>query len=128
MEPQWIRAPACWIELSVERLLHNLAGVRRLVGPRPGTTGPGATGPGATGPGTTGAAAAGARIMAVVKANAYGAGAPGMARVLSAAGVDAFAAGSVAEAAALRAGGIRGVFCCLTYFTDQDARPFWTMT
>ena len=50
-----------WLELSRERLLHNLQGVRALVGP--------------------------AQIMAIVKANAYGAGAVEMARTLAAAGV-----------------------------------------
>ena len=46
-----------WLELSRAALVHNLAGVRSLVEP--------------------------AQVMAVVKANAYGAGAVGMARVLS---------------------------------------------
>ena len=61
-----------WLVLSRSDLIHNLAGVRRLVGTR--------------------------RIVAVLKADAYGAGAVGMARVLSANGVDAFAVANVAEA------------------------------
>ena len=71
-----------WLELSHSDLIHNLAGVRRLVGTR--------------------------RIVAVLKADAYGAGAVGMARVLSANGVDAFAVANVAEAVELRTAGVTG--------------------
>ena len=83
-----------WLELSRSDLLHNLAGVRRLVGPR--------------------------RIVAVLKANAYGAGAVGMARVLSAGGVDAFAVANVSEAVELRGGGVAGMILVLTYFTRAE--------
>ena len=83
-----------WLELSRSDLIHNLAGVRRLVGSR--------------------------RIVAVLKANAYGAGAVGMARVLSANGVDAFAVANVAEAVELRTAGIAGMVLVLTYFTRGE--------
>ncbi len=84
-----------WLELSRSALHHNLAGVRRLVAP--------------------------AQIMAVVKADAYGAGAAGMARVLQDGGVTRFAVATVDEAVALREAGIHGDILCLTYFDPSDA-------
>ncbi|GMQ77285.1 MAG: alanine racemase [Gammaproteobacteria bacterium] len=84
-----------WLELSRSALLHNLAGVRRLVEP--------------------------AQVMAVVKANAYGAGAVGMAGVLQDAGVARFAVATIDEAVALREAGIAGDILCLTYFDRSDA-------
>ena len=84
-----------WLELSRSALHHNLAGVRRLVEP--------------------------AQVMAVVKANAYGAGATGMARVLQDGGVTRFAVATVDEAVALREAGIGGDILCLTYFDRSDA-------
>ena len=83
-----------WLELSRSALLHNLAGVRRLVEP--------------------------AQVTAVVKANAYGAGATGMARVLEDGGVTRFAVATVEEAVALREAGIEGDILCLTYFDRND--------
>ena len=59
--------------------------------------------------------------MAVVKANAYGAGATGMARVLQDGGVTRFAVATVDEAVALREAGIGGDILCLTYFDRSDA-------
>ncbi len=84
-----------WLEISRENLLHNLAAARALAGS--------------------------AHIIAVVKANAYGAGAVGVARVLSAAGVDAFGVATVAEGVEMRQAGIGGLVLCLTYFTPGDA-------
>ncbi len=84
-----------WLELSRSALHHNLAGVRGLVEP--------------------------AQVMAVVKANAYGAGATGMARVLQEGGVTHFAVATVDEAVALREAGIHGDILCLTYFDPSDA-------
>ena len=83
-----------WLELSRSALRHNLAGVKRLVGS--------------------------AQLMAVVKANAYGAGATGMARVLQDEGVTRFAVATVAEGAALREAGVAGDILCLTYFDHSD--------
>lgn len=83
-----------WLELDREALLHNLAGIRRLSEP--------------------------ARVMAVVKANAYGAGASGLATVLQDAGVDLFAVATVAEGVALRDDGVGGDILCLTYFDAGD--------
>lgn len=87
-----------WLELSKARLLHNLAGVRAL-------------------------AASGEtdrRIIAVVKANAYGAGAVGMAQTLAADDVDAFAVATVSEGVELREAGIGGDTLCLTYFAPAE--------
>ena len=84
-----------WLELSRSALHHNLAGVRGLVGP--------------------------AQIMAVVKADAYGAGATGMAGALQDDGVTRFAVATVDEAVALREAGIHGDILCLTYFDPGDA-------
>jgi alanine racemase len=91
---RWLDGPTSWLELSRANLLHNLAAVQALVGP--------------------------AKIMAVVKANAYGAGAVGMARVLAEARVDAFGVATVAEGIELRQGGIAGAIVCLAYFTRQE--------
>lgn len=97
-EPDWgYGMPTSWLELNRAHLLHNLAGLRKLVEP--------------------------ARIMAVVKGNAYGAGAVPIARVLAAAGVDAFAVANVPEAVELREGGIAGTILCLTYFTPDEIEP-----
>ena len=92
-----LEGPATWLELDRSALLHNLAGVTALVGP--------------------------ARIMAVLKANAYGAGAIGMARVLAEAGVTLFGVASVAEGVELRQAGISGTILCLTYFTRDEVDP-----
>lgn len=97
--------PTTWLELDRANLLHNLARLRALVHP--------------------------ARIMAVVKANAYGAGAVPMASALTAAGVDAFAVASVPEALELREADVGGTILVLTYFDrdevdailDHDLRP-----
>jgi alanine racemase len=83
-----------WLELSRERLLHNLRGVRALVGP--------------------------AQIMAIVKANAYGAGAVEMARTLAAAGVSLFGVSQVSEGVELRAHGVAGTILCLTYLEPDE--------
>lgn len=89
------RAYGGWLELDRAAVAHNLAGVRRLAGR--------------------------AEVMAVVKANAYGAGATGLARILEAQGVTRFAVATVDEAAALREAGIGGEILCLAYFDAGDA-------
>jgi len=84
-----------WLELSRANLVHNLAGITNLAEP--------------------------ARVMAVLKANAYGAGATGMARLLRNAGVTRFAVATLDEAVELREAGIDGRILCLTYFDGGDA-------
>ncbi len=87
-------SPTSWLELSRANLLHNLAGVCALAGK--------------------------AEIMAVLKANAYGAGAAGMAQVLAGAGVDVFGVATVAEGVELRRSGITGTILCMAYFTRNE--------
>jgi alanine racemase len=86
--------PNHWIELDRANLLHNLAAVRALVGA--------------------------ARIMPVVKANYYGAGAVPIARALAGDGVDAFAVATVPEAVELREHGLAGLLTVLTYFAPDE--------
>jgi alanine racemase len=75
------RGLAQWIEISGKSLVHNLAEFRRLVGP-------------------------GKKIMAVVKANAYGHGIVPTARILAANGADWLGVHSLEEGRALREAGI----------------------
>ena len=89
-----IESSLSWLELNRANLLHNLAGIRVLVGKT--------------------------RIMAVVKANAYGAGAVAVAQALSAAGLDLFGVANVREGVELRENGIAGTIVCLTYFTRDE--------
>lgn len=85
------RAPRpTWIEVSRGALAHNLRLLRQRT-------------------------AASARLMAVVKANAYGHGAPQSARVLQAAGADAFAVATLQEAIELRVAGIARPVLVLGY-------------
>jgi alanine racemase len=86
--------PNHWLELDRSHLLHNLAGLRAVVGS--------------------------ARIMPVVKANYYGAGAVPLAGALAAQGVDAFAVATVPEAVELREQGIGGLLTVLTYFAPEE--------
>src|SRR5579884_3358293 len=69
-----------WAEISLARLRRNFEYVRRLAGPR--------------------------RVMAVVKADAYGHGAAMIARTLADAGADWFGVATVEEALELRAAGV----------------------
>jgi len=86
--------PNHWLELDRANLLHNLEGLRAIVGP--------------------------ARIMPVVKANYYGAGAVPVARALAGEGVDAFAVATVPEAVELREHGLGGLLTVLTYFAPEE--------
>lgn len=83
-----------WLELESAALRHNLEAARRLSTP--------------------------ADVMPVVKANAYGAGAVGLARTLEQAGVGRFAVATVDEGAELREAGVRASIVCLTYFDAAD--------
>jgi alanine racemase len=87
--------PNSWLEISRDNVRHNLVRLRALVAP--------------------------ARVMPVVKANHYGAGAVPIARELAAQGVDAFAVATVAEAVELREHGITGTLTVLTYFAADEA-------
>jgi alanine racemase len=67
----------CWVEVDFDALRHNVRAIRRRVGPD-------------------------TKLMAVVKADAYGHGLPQVAGVLMQCGVDAFAVANLAEALVLR--------------------------
>lgn len=73
----------CWVEVDLDALRHNVAAIRRHVGP-------------------------GVKLMAVVKADAYGHGLAQVAATLMQCGVDAFAVATLSEALLLRQVGGRG--------------------
>lgn len=92
-------SPLSWLELNRAHLLHNFMGIRALAGET--------------------------RIMPVLKANAYGAGAVGMAQVLSCADADAFAVADVREGIELRENNIAGMILCLSYFTPDEVEAIF---
>jgi len=73
--------PRLWAEIGLDAILHNYSVIRGHVGP-------------------------GVRVMAMVKSNAYGHGAPRVARLLQDAGADCFGVANLDEALELRAAGI----------------------
>lgn len=85
-----------WIEVDLEALGHNVAAMRAVVGP-------------------------GVELIAVVKANAYGAGAEVVGPALEAAGVERFAVVWPAEALALRAAGVSRPILVLGHAFPADA-------
>ncbi len=62
---------------------------------------------------------AGVGVMAVVKANAYGHGAPAIAKALAAEGVDALAVANLGEALELRAAGVARPILVLSYVSPE---------
>ena len=72
-----------WVEIDHDALRHNLAVLRRLAGP-------------------------GKQVIAVVKANAYGHGAPEVSRTLLDEGVELLAVATIDEGIALRRAGDGG--------------------
>lgn len=94
-----------WREVDTGALLHNLEVLQHAAGP-------------------------GRRVMAVVKADAYGHGARPVARALQRAGVRDFAVACLAEGVALRKAGIRGRILILGW-TDPAQAPLlrrWRLT
>lgn len=79
-----------WVELDEDALLHNAAVLQSKL-------------------------SKGCRLMAVVKANAYGHGAETVAHILERAGVSAFAVATLGEAVQLRQSGIAGDILILGY-------------
>jgi alanine racemase len=67
----------CWVEVDLDALRHNVAAIRRRIGPH-------------------------VKVMAVVKADAYGHGLAQVAGVLMQCGVDAFAIANLSEALRVR--------------------------
>ena len=78
-----------WAEISLRALEHNLRAIRRRVGRK-------------------------RKILAIVKANAYGHGAAGVARALERAGAESFGVTCTAEGIELREAGIRRPILLLT--------------
>ncbi len=84
------RSSLSWIEIDRAALVHNLREFSRLIGPR-------------------------CRLLAVVKANAYGHGMLEVSRILTREGVDWLGVNSLEEAAALRKAGIKAHLLVLGY-------------
>ncbi len=87
-----------WAEVSLGALEHNLRAIRRHVGSK-------------------------RKILAVVKANAYGHGAVGVAKGLAKAGADCFGVTCTAEGKELREAGIRQPILLLTGFWPGEEQP-----
>jgi alanine racemase len=86
-----------WAEISLKAILHNLAVIRKQIGPR-------------------------RKILAVVKSNAYGLGAVPIAKALEDAGVDWFGVTWANEGVELRHAGIRGRILILTGFWPGEEK------
>jgi alanine racemase len=84
-----------WVEIHLRALAENVALLREQVAP--------------------------AELIAVVKANGYGAGGTGLVRALEDLGVRRFAVAWVPEALELRAGGARGAILVLGHALESDA-------
>ncbi|HJY87193.1 MAG TPA: alanine racemase [Candidatus Acidoferrales bacterium] len=91
-----------WAEVSLGALDHNLRAIRRHINGSSRRGGP--------------------KILAVVKANAYGLGAVPVAKTLAMAGADWFGVTSTAEGAELREAGIRQPILVLTGFWPGEER------
>ena len=90
----------CWAEISLGRLKDNLATIRRHVSVRD----------------------SGCKVLAVVKADAYGHGAVPIARALEGDGVDMLGVCCIAEGVELRDGGVNAPVLCLTGFNPGEER------
>jgi len=84
-----------WAEIDLTAIEHNLDSIRRVAGP--------------------------ARVMAVVKANAYGHGVEEVSRVCQEWGVDYFGVASLEEALELRQAGITAPILTLGYLPEASA-------
>ena len=87
----------CWAEISLSQLKENLTIIRRHVGPE-------------------------RKVLAVVKADAYGHGAVPVSRALEEARVDALGVACVAEGLELRQAGIRAPIVVLTGFFPGEEK------
>lgn len=106
LRPQPLRPTArAWREVDLDALAHNAAVLRKCLSP-------------------------GQELMAVVKADAYGHGAVGVARQLQRTGVRAFAVACLKEGITLRKAGVRGTILILGW-TDPAQVPLlrrWHLT
>jgi len=88
-----------WAEISLKAMAKNLAVIRRHIGPKP-------------------------KILAVVKANAYGLGAVPVSKALAKAGADRFGVTCQNEGIELRDAGIRKPILVLTGFWPGEEKSF----
>lgn len=88
-----------WAEISVTAIAKNLAVIRKHIGPKP-------------------------KILAVVKANAYGLGAVPVSKALAKAGADRFGVTCQNEGIELREAGIRKPILVLTGFWPGEEKSF----
>jgi alanine racemase len=95
-----------WAEVRLSALAHNLRSIRRHLGSAS----------------RSGSRRARPKILAVVKANAYGHGAVPVARALARAGADWFGVTCSAEGIELREGGIRQPILLLTGFWEGEEK------
>ena len=86
-----------WIEIDLKNLEHNVKELKKLMPQK-------------------------CRMMAVIKAEAYGHGAPEVALALNGMGVFSFAAATIEEGIALRKKGVRGEILILGYTGPQRAK------
>ncbi|HAZ28809.1 MAG TPA: alanine racemase [Candidatus Magasanikbacteria bacterium] len=89
-----LKKPLVWMEINTQALKKNVQTMKQFIG--------------------------NTKIMAVVKANAYGLGSVGVARTIEE-NVDAFGVVGVAEALSLRAGGVQKTIVNLGIYTSEDA-------
>lgn len=103
--PPLSRRARAWREVDENALRHNARVLQRALGPR-------------------------CRLMAVVKADAYGHGAVRVARSLEREGVHTFAVATLVEGIALRRAGIRGVILILGWTPPEEAARLarWRLT
>jgi len=85
-----------WAEISLDAIAANFRAIRKWVGGR--------------------------KVLAVVKADAYGHGGPPVARELERAGADCFGVTCVSEGAELRDAGIRRPILVLTGWWDGESK------
>jgi len=88
-----------WAEISTTAIAKNLAVIRKHIGPKP-------------------------KILAVVKANAYGLGAVPVSKALAKAGADRFGVTCQNEGIELREAGIRKPILVLTGFWPGEEKSF----
>src|ERR1700686_1335826 len=96
-----------WAEIRLSALTHNMKAIRRHVNPKEGRSSSGRPP---------------RKILAVVKANAYGHGAVPVARALARAGADWFGVTCTAEGIELREGKIRKPILVLTGFWPGEEK------
>ena len=105
MKYEEARTARAWREVDLEAVVHNAAWLQGRMGP-------------------------GCRLMAVVKADAYGHGAGPVARYLEEQGVKAFAVACLEEGIVLRRQGVRGLVLILGYTPSEETAELvrWGLT